>query len=348
MPWTRAQTRAMMIERSCQQLPQSTVLLRMERNIQVFLEHAQHNPTIGRAVKSFHIILRVRLEKVAPLRDCLLHLCNIADLQLILPSLKPFRWGQLLHGVRFHQLDLLSINVLHTVVAEFLEYHPGIAFLSVDACGVIRGPCPLDGRKLPALCDVSAPTRCVMRLVLNNPISRVAALQFSKADLAPIRTLVASLLMSTANLTVLQLEVSPTDYMPLDALVRHIPALRALKLTEVTKPGLAAPASQRRCWKDVNAWGKKLLHLPHLGDFALRTCLPFTRIPRNTDQERAVIGFWGGCELPHPNLQRIVVWYLYGVPQERMVFWERRWSPAERYDWVKTCDMVHPDNSSFV
>ncbi|KAI5994993.1 hypothetical protein EDD15DRAFT_2428870 [Pisolithus albus] len=122
----------------------------------------------------------------------------------------------------------------------------------------------------------------------------------------PIRTLVASLLTSTANLTVLQLEVSPTDYTPLDAFVRHIPALRALKLTEVTKPGLAAPASQRRCWKDANAWGKKLHHLPHLGDFALHTCLPFTRIPGNTDQERAVIGFWGGHELPHPNLQRIV------------------------------------------
>ncbi|KAI6020334.1 hypothetical protein BKA83DRAFT_4300412 [Pisolithus microcarpus] len=228
MPRTRAQTRAMMIERSRQQLPQSTVLLHMERNIQVFLEHAQHNPTIVRAVKSFHIILY-----------CLLRLCNIADLQLILPSLKPFHWGQLLHGVRFHQLDLLSINTLHTVVAEFLEYHPGITFLSVNACGVIRGPCPLDGRKLPALCDVSAPTRCVMWLVLNNPISHVTTLQFSKADLAPIRTLVASLLTSTANLTVLQLEVSPTDYMPLDTLVRHIPALRALKLTEVTKPGLA-------------------------------------------------------------------------------------------------------------
>ncbi|KAI6011706.1 hypothetical protein BKA83DRAFT_4020178, partial [Pisolithus microcarpus] len=145
---------------------------------------------------------------------------------------------------------------------------------------------------LPALCDVSAPTRCVMRLVQDNPVSHVTTLQFSKANLAPICTLVASLLMSTTNLTVLQLEVSPTDYTPLDSLVRHIPALRALTLTEVTRPGLAAPTSQRQCWKDANAWGGKLRHLPHLSNFALHTCLPFTRIPGNTNQEHTVIGLW--------------------------------------------------------
>ncbi|KAI6094957.1 hypothetical protein F5141DRAFT_1009767, partial [Pisolithus sp. B1] len=314
-----------------------------------FLENVRHNHSIGRAVKSFHVILPIRLERVTALRDCLLRLCNLADLQLVLPFLKPFCWGQLLRGIRFRHLDLLSINAPHIVVAEFLGYHPGIAFLSVDVCGAVRGPCPLDGRKLPALCDVSAPTRCVMHLVSNNPISHVAALQLSKADLVPLCTLVTSLSMSTANLTVLQLEVSPTDYTPLDSLVRHIPMLRALKLTEYALSiSYQAPAGQRRCWKDANTWGKKLRHLRHLNYFALRTCLPFTRISGDTDQEYAVIGLWGGRELPHPNLRRIVVWYWHGMPQERMVFWERRLSSADRYEWVKTRDIDHPDASLFV
>ncbi|KAI6097360.1 hypothetical protein EV401DRAFT_2151942, partial [Pisolithus croceorrhizus] len=316
--------------------------------IEVFRDNVRHNHIIGRAVKSFHVILPVRPEQVTTLRDCLLHLHNLADLQLFLPFLKPFHWGQLLHGVRFHQLDLLSINVPQVVVAEFLEYHPGIAFLSVNACGVIRGPCPLDGRKLPALCDVSAPSGCVVHLVSNNPISHVATHLSSKADLVPICTFAASLLMSTTNLSVLQLEVSPTDYTLLDSLVRYVPMLRALKLTEVNMPALAAPAGQRWCWKDANAWGKKLHRLRYLNYFALRTSLPFTRVSGNANQELAVIGLWGGRELPHPNLQRIIVWHLYGMPQERMVFWECRLSLTGRYEWVKTRDIDHPDASSFV
>ncbi|KAI6010197.1 hypothetical protein BKA83DRAFT_4068912, partial [Pisolithus microcarpus] len=196
-----------------------------------------HNGAIGRAVKSFHVILRVQLEQVTALQDCLLCLCNLADLQLVLPFLKPAHWGQLLHSIQFHQLDLLSINALHIVIMEFLEYHPGIAFLSIDACGVIRGPCPLDGRTLPNLCDVSAPVGCIACLISNNPISHVATRQFSKADSAPVCGLVPSLLMSTTNLTILQLEVSLTDYTFLDSLMWHIPALRALKLTEVNMPG---------------------------------------------------------------------------------------------------------------
>ncbi|KAI5991391.1 hypothetical protein EDD15DRAFT_2169244, partial [Pisolithus albus] len=330
----------------------STVFLRTERSIQVFLENTRHNGAIGRAVKSFHVILRVQLEQATVLRDCLLCLCNLADLQLVLPFLKPARWGRLLHGVRFRQLDLLSINAPHIVVTEFLEYHPAIAFLSIDACGVIRGPCPLNGRILPNLCDISAPVGCIARLISNNPISRVATRQFSKADSAPVCGLVPSLLMSTTDLTVLQLEVSPTDYTFLDSLVRHIPALRALRLTEVNTPGISrqTPTSPRRCWRDAKAWGRKLRRLPHLHDFALRTCLPFTQTPRNTDQEHAVIDLWGGWRMPHPSLRRVVVWYLYGMPQDWMVFWERRWSHAERHwhDWVKTCDMDHPDASSFV
>ncbi|KAI6008660.1 hypothetical protein EDC04DRAFT_2581868, partial [Pisolithus marmoratus] len=168
---------------------------------------------------------------------CLLCLCNLADLQLVLPFLKPPHWGKLLHGLQFHQLNLLSINVPHIVIMEFLEYHPGIAFLSIDACGATQRPCPLDGRKLPALCDISAPIGCITCLISNNPISHVMAHQFSKADSAPIWSFIPSLLMSSTNLTILQLEVSLTDYTSLDSLVRYVPALRALKLTEVNMPG---------------------------------------------------------------------------------------------------------------
>ncbi|KAI5980540.1 hypothetical protein EDD15DRAFT_2205953 [Pisolithus albus] len=162
------------------------------------------------------------------------------------PSLpQAARWGRLLHGVRFRQLDLLSINAPHIVVTEFLEYHPAIAFLSIDACGVIRGPCPLNGRILPNLCDISAPVGCIARLISNNPylVSRPAS--FQRPTQLPFCGLVPSLLMSTTDLTVLQLEVSPTDYTFLDSLVRYIPALRALKLTEVNAPGSV--------WTNANA-----------------------------------------------------------------------------------------------
>ncbi|KAI6097443.1 hypothetical protein EV401DRAFT_1820013, partial [Pisolithus croceorrhizus] len=229
---------------------------------------------------------------VTTLQDCLLCLCNLADLQLVLPFLKPAHWGQLLHSIQFYQLSLLSTNMPHIVITEFLEYHPGIAFLSINACRVIQGPCPLDGRTLPNLYNVSAPVGCIACLISNNPISHVMTCQFSKADSAPVCSFIPSLLMSTTNLTILQLEVSPTDYTLLDSLVRYIPALRALKLTEVNMPGSVTPTSPRQCWRDAKVWGRKLHHLPHLHDFALCTCLPFTQTPRNTNQEHTVIDLW--------------------------------------------------------
>jgi len=123
------------------------------------------------AVKLFHVVLHLRPEQVAALRDCLDFLHNLEDLQLILPHFTLSRWGRLLGGIQFHRLELLQTNAPHAVIAEFLAYHPDIAHLSIVACGPIRGPCPLDGTRLPTLCNVSGPVSCVMHLVSNNSVS---------------------------------------------------------------------------------------------------------------------------------------------------------------------------------
>lgn len=121
--------------------------------------------------KSFHAVFHLQPEWVVALRDCLRFLYDLEDLQLILPHFTLSHWGRLLHGIQFHQLDLLQTNAPHAVIAEFLMYHPDIAHLSIEASGPIRGPCPLDGTRLPTLCNISGPVSCVMHLVLNNPVS---------------------------------------------------------------------------------------------------------------------------------------------------------------------------------
>lgn len=190
------------------------------------------------AVKSFHAVLHLQPGRVAALRDCLESLHNLEDLQLILPRFTLSRWGRLLGGIQFHRLDLLQTNAPHAVIAEFLVYHPGIAHLSIEACGPTRGPCPLDGTRLPTLRNVSGPVSCVMHLVSNNPVSRVTTCQVPPEDPVPVCALTPSLLESATNLTVLQLEISPTDFDALECLARDASTLAALKLTELHTPDL--------------------------------------------------------------------------------------------------------------
>ena len=190
------------------------------------------------AVKSFHAVLHLQPERVAALRGCLEFLHNLEDLQLILPRFTLSRWGRLLGGIQFHRLDLLQTNAPHVVIAEFLVYHPGITHLSIEACGPIRGPCPLDGTRLPILCNVSGPVSCVRHLVSNNPVSRVTTCQVPPDDPIPVCALTPSLLKSATNLTVLQLEISPMDFDALECLARDASTLTALKFTELYTPDL--------------------------------------------------------------------------------------------------------------
>ena len=203
----------------------------------------QYNRAAADAVQSFHVVLCDQPKQVTLLRECLKRLCYLEDLEIILPRLSPSRWGRLLRGLKFRRLDLLRTNAPHSVVAEFLEEHQNVAFLSVQSCGRTRKPCPLDGRELRDLCDVSGPLGCVSALVRNNPVSRIAVRQSFGTAPAPFFVLVPSLLMSTTHITVLELELSPTDFDVLDCLATGTPALKALKLIEVQ--GVALVSSSR-------------------------------------------------------------------------------------------------------
>ena len=63
----------------------------------------------------------------------------------------------------------------------------------------------------------------------NNPVSRVAAQQGAPLI---ITALMSSLALTTTNLTVLELDVNPSDFDVLGRIVQAAPALTALKLLE--------------------------------------------------------------------------------------------------------------------
>jgi len=65
--------------------------------------------------------------------------------------------------------------------------------------------------------------------VKNNPVSRVTAQQGAPLI---ITALMSSLASTTTNLTVLELDVNPSDFDVLGHIVRAAPALTALKLLE--------------------------------------------------------------------------------------------------------------------
>jgi len=167
--------------------------------------------------------------QVATLRACLERLQNLEDLQLSLHHLKHSGWQRLLCSICFDRLDLFYGNAPHDVIAQFLWSHPRVAFLRIEECVKARRPCPLDGGQLPELCEVSAPVGCVTSLVKNNPVSRVTAQQGAPLI---ITALMSSLASTTTNLTVLELDVNPSDFDVLGHIVRAAPALTALKLLE--------------------------------------------------------------------------------------------------------------------
>ena len=205
------------------------VILRSEQDIEAFLKMLQHGQEVADATISFHAVLDKPIMQVATLRACLQRLRNLEDLQLSLHRLKHSRWWRLLRGICFDRLDLFYSNAPHDVISQFLWSHPRVAFLRIEECVKARRPCPLDGGQLPELCDVSAPVGCVTSLVKNNPVSRVAAQQGAPLI---ITALMSSLASTTTNLTVLELDVNPSDFDVLGRIVRAAPALTALKLLE--------------------------------------------------------------------------------------------------------------------
>ena len=179
---------------------------------------------------SFHVVLDKPIMQVATLRACLRRLRNLEDLQLSLHHLKHSRWRRLLRSIFFDRLDLFYSNAPHDVISQFLWSHPRIAFLRIQECAKARRrSCPLDGGQLLELRDVSAPIDCVTSLVKNNPVSRVTAQQGAPLI---ITALMSSLASTTTNLTVLELDVNPSDFDVLGRIVWAAPALTALKLLE--------------------------------------------------------------------------------------------------------------------
>lgn len=185
------------------------------------------------AVHSFYIVLQQNLMQVATLRDGLWHLQYLEDLQLIIPCLKPSGWTSLLCHVCFPYLDLLYTNAPHDIVLDFLWSHPRIAYMSLGKCVSVRKLCPLDGRQLPKLCDISGLAHCVASLIKQNPVTHVAAHQPLLGGLLVITVLMQSLSLIMVNLTVLELDVDTSDYNILQWISKAAPALRSLKLLEV-------------------------------------------------------------------------------------------------------------------
>ncbi|KIM54337.1 hypothetical protein SCLCIDRAFT_11347 [Scleroderma citrinum Foug A] len=205
-------------------------------------------------------------KQVATLRDGLWHLQYLEDLQLIIPCLKPSGWTSLLCHVCFPYLDLLYTNAPHDIVLDFLWSHLRIAYMSLGKCVSVRKLCPLDGRQLPKLCDISGLAHCVASLIKQNPVTHVAAHQPLLGGLLVITVLMQSLSLTMVNLTVLELDVDTSDYNILQWISKAAPALRSLKLLEVHL--------QRRAWKDGITWRQALCDLSQLVHFALWTSLP--------------------------------------------------------------------------
>jgi hypothetical protein len=113
---------------------------------------------------------------------------------------------------------------------------------------------------------------------------------------------------------------------------------------------LQVHVGQRREWKNAREWGKTLSRLPRLQHLSLRTSISVTYVPGNHEQEYSIVSRWAGCNTPHPALKRIVLWYLYGMPQSHMSFWERYLLHEERLwsNWEKTNDIAAPDAGLFV
>ncbi|KAF8835035.1 hypothetical protein BDN67DRAFT_913715, partial [Paxillus ammoniavirescens] len=214
----------------------SAVILRSEQEIETFRNTVELNKAVVGIIRSFHMFLTSQLMHIMLLRDCLRSLHHVEDLKLIVPKLSPSCWGHLLNDLCFQDLNMLITNAPHIVIAEFLEMHKSIAYLSMDVCGHRAAPCPLDDSELSVLSDMVGPHACIASVVTGlEPVLSCIEAHHSAAVQPLLSTLVMTLLVNATmvNLTVLDLDVDPMDYNVLYRISHRASAVISLKLREV-------------------------------------------------------------------------------------------------------------------
>ncbi|EGO23489.1 hypothetical protein SERLADRAFT_438797 [Serpula lacrymans var. lacrymans S7.9] len=231
---TRSQGHKIVEQMALRRAVQSVIFVIHADFLDSFLDAALYNNNLATSVQSLHIIFHRTFPPIPKLRQCLLAIRNVVDLELQLPRASAANWVRLLQGIRLPRLELLHTDCPPFSLAQFLNEHAAITHLNMSGRNY-RGHdyYELANTRLSFLSEIEGPSSCVTSLVRDSPTSRVAAHCVNNADFAlPLICLLSSLSTSTTALTVLQLDFDPTDYDLLRRIANAAPFVTTLKLVE--------------------------------------------------------------------------------------------------------------------
>ncbi len=185
-------------------------------------EYHYLNPRISHLT----VVLNGPFSEVA-LRQCLLKSPQLEDLILMLP---PDTAENILDGLAFEHLELLSTNLPHHRVSAFVASHATLTDLCLGTCSPpANGVCPLSMVNIDHVKTLECPLDCVSA-------ARPGLCRLTAEDAGNSRLSAPAALMSIStpltHLFALTLDFYPDDYDILDKIVVAAPRVRRLKLLE--------------------------------------------------------------------------------------------------------------------
>ncbi|KAH7904591.1 hypothetical protein BJ138DRAFT_1106694 [Hygrophoropsis aurantiaca] len=291
----------------------------------------RRNADIRGRIKALHVSFRFSEPSVKQLQSLLRMASNLEDLSLRIPEYSRARWGRLFQHLRLRRLELFQASAPHFFLANFLNHHPTIKYLTLESCQTTIDACGMATVSLPQLEELSAPMACAVELIGGIHLNRVKVTSQSERDEAvPITTFFAAISHPMTPLTSLSMDFNSFDYNLLWRIARAAPLLSALKLQEKPPRLSVRGVRWRRAWNNARQWSKDLASLSRLKHFDLATYAPVVKQAGNEEKELAVVCGWVPESGAH-MLNNITLLYGKGSKSSTLSFFVRR-----EGRWLKT------------
>lgn len=165
------------------------------------------------------------------LRACLNATPNVAILEVF--TIPPVAVASL-SRVCLPRIEALNTNLPHNVLLSFINKHPSLRALEVNACGRKRR-CALSAAAVDHLTEVRCPAECAQVLV-HNDLSRL------RLDLTRPTTIASAVIsrfpIALNALYVLTIEFTVDDKFILRTIAANMPWVRKLRLVEMCQPAV--------------------------------------------------------------------------------------------------------------